>query len=131
MASYKLVFLLAIAGAVTLVFNVSPSSGFGFFKSKKVSHDFILGSRLSGDRLVIQKTVYRTAKKWKSITLKESFNATKHVRITQVAAFDQKRNGKAAVVKLVKGGPGKQNVTLKFKSHRGYGIYYIVRVYGR
>ncbi|XP_033212310.1 probable salivary secreted peptide [Belonocnema kinseyi] len=131
MASYKLVFILAIAGAVTLVLNVSPSSGFGLFKSKKVSGDFILGSRLSGDRLILQKTIYRTGKSFKSISLRASFNASKNVRITQVAAYDQKRNGKAASVKLVKGGPGKQNCTLKFKSRRGYGIHFIVRVYGR
>ncbi|XP_033212307.1 probable salivary secreted peptide [Belonocnema kinseyi] len=131
MASYKLVFLLAMAGAITLVFDVLPSSGFEFFKTKKVSSDFILGSRLSGDRLILQKTIYRTAKSWKSISLRVSFNASKHVRITQVVAYDQKRNGKAAVVKLFKGGPGKQNITLKFKSRRGHGINYIVKVYGR
>ena len=132
MESCKMLFVLAFVMAITLAMNVAPSSGLGANLAKNISHDFILGSRVSGDRLVLQKTINKPSKTFQIVTHQETFNTTStHYKITQVAAYDQKTNGNGAFVTLIKGGPGYQNVTLRFKSQRSHGINFIVRLYQR
>ena len=119
--------------ALTLVLNVAPSSGYGYDnRAQNISHDAIFGRRISGDRLVLQKTINKSAKKFQIVTHRETFNTTtRYYKITQVAAYDQKTNGTGAYVSLIKGGPGFQNVTLSFVSQKSEGINFIVRMYER
>lgn len=99
--------------------------------SSSKSHHLVAGSRLPGDRLTLQQSVVKTSS-WGSITsVQKTFNVSRYEKITQVLACDQKNNGNGAYPSIISGGPGGNNVTLKFKSQRGHGINFIVTLYSR
>ncbi|XP_043483907.1 probable salivary secreted peptide [Leptopilina heterotoma] len=95
------------------------------------SHNFIVGSRLTGDRLVLRQNIQKNSSWMRIVTLEKTFNTTQYQRITQVAAYDQKSNGNGAYASLLNGGPGSDRATLRFKSQRGHGINFIVELYAR
>ena len=130
MASHKFLFVVALV-LVVLVINSE-----GFWKRQprhkrdKANH-FILGSRITGDRRILQRTVYKPSKPGRIIVYQQSFNSTKGIKLTQVVVLDKKSKGNGASVSLVRDGPGHQNVTLKFTSKKGHGIHCTVTLYGR
>lgn len=95
------------------------------------SHNLIVGSRLPGDRLIWGESVMKASKWLQIVTLEKNFNATKYERITQIRAMDRRTDGNGAFAKVIKGGVGYNNVTLRFKSQRGYEINFWVEVYAR
>lgn len=130
MAYEKIIFVLLFATAIVLITNVSPITGRSYYnRGKNISHNFIIGTRRPGDRLVIQKNLTVPAKTFQVVTQRATFIVQNHKNITQLAAYDQKTDGTGAYVTLEKGGVGKTNVTLRFKSQRGHGIHFLVQVY--
>lgn len=95
------------------------------------SHHLVVGSRLPGDQLILTENIVKNSKWLQIVTVEKTFTAPKYQIITQVSALDQKTNGNGAHASLLKGGPGHNNVTLKFKSQRGHGINFKVQIYAR
>ncbi|XP_012280800.1 probable salivary secreted peptide [Orussus abietinus] len=131
----KYLFGFLFVAAVAIAANAVPSAYVAPLAAAPVkanlSHNLILGSRLPGDRLIIRENIIKPSKWLQVITVERTYNASKYERITQVKALDQKTNGNGAYATLKYGGPGNQNVTLKFKSQRGHGINFVVEIYAR
>ncbi|XP_066589766.1 probable salivary secreted peptide [Prorops nasuta] len=132
MAAQKIFVLLALLVAVTAASSLYPNGHPEQFASaNNKSHHLTVGYRAPGDRLVLRQSVQKNSSWMQVISVTKTFNASRYDRITQVNAFDQKVNGKGAYPSLLQGGPGYNNVTLKFKSQRGHGINFIVELYAR
>ncbi|XP_076175909.1 putative salivary secreted peptide [Ptiloglossa arizonensis] len=132
MSAQKAIICLAIVAIAVLATEADPAAQYGYVsKGANKSHDLIVGSRLPGDRLVLRQSVVKNSSWMKVIVVEKTFNVSRFDRITTVAARDQKTNGNGAYPSLIKGGPGYNNVTLKFKSQRGHGINFIVELFAR
>ncbi|XP_043461989.1 probable salivary secreted peptide [Leptopilina heterotoma] len=132
MAYEKIIFVLLFATALILVANVSPTTGYNNYnRGKNISHNFIIGSRRPGDRLVMQQNITASASTFKIVTRRVQFLLQAGKNITQLAALDQKIDGTGAYVTLESGGVGKRNATLRFKSQRSHGIHFIVKIFAR
>ena len=133
MSAPKLLFYLAIATIAVLFIQVdsSPQAIYWGQNSTNKSHNLILGYRLPGDRLVLRQSVVKTSSWMKVVVVEQSFNTSRFDRITLLQALDQKTNGNGADASILKGGPGYNNVTIRFKSQRGHGINFIVELYAR
>ncbi|XP_076277362.1 putative salivary secreted peptide [Lasioglossum baleicum] len=137
MSAQKLLVCLAIALIAVIATEVASISSYDNIdnyasnRSNK-SHHLIVGSRVPGDRLVLRQSVIEKSSWMQVISITRRFNTTRTwEKITQVRALDQKTNGNGAYASLLSGGPGFNNVTLKFKSQRGHGINFIVELYAR
>lgn len=128
----KCLVLSAFAVALAVVCALAPTGVNAVdAKAPNKSHHLIVGSRLPGDRLVLSENIIKNSKWLQVVTAEKTFRAPRYQIITQVSALDQKTNGKGAFASLIKGGPGHNNVTLKFKSQRGHGINFRVQIYAR
>ncbi|XP_011308427.1 probable salivary secreted peptide [Fopius arisanus] len=129
----KCAFLWALVVAIAIT-TYSPSHAYRYnyaTNSTNKSHNLIVGSRLPGDRITYQENIVKSSKLWQITTVEKTFYAAKNERITQVYALDQKTNGNGAYARITKGGPGLNNVTIKFKSQRNHGINFLVQIYSR
>ncbi|OAD58688.1 putative salivary secreted peptide [Eufriesea mexicana] len=127
--------LLYLAIAAIFVFNAQVSSvpqvGPYAANNSNKSHDLIVGFRMPGDRLVLRQSVVKKSAFWQIVSDEMTFNTSRWERITMVRILDQKTDGTGAYASLLRGGPGYQNVTLRFKSQRNHGIHFIVELYSR
>nr|XP_003701609.1 PREDICTED: probable salivary secreted peptide [Megachile rotundata] len=133
MSTNKLIFYLAVVAITVTVTQVTSSPQVGHFAANNTnkSHHLIVGYRMAGDRLVLRQNVIKNSSWMQIVTEEKTFNVSRWDRITQVQALDQKTNGNGAYASLLKGGPGSNNVTLRFKSQRGHGINFVVELYAR
>ncbi|KAK0085230.1 hypothetical protein PV325_005565 [Microctonus aethiopoides] len=118
--------------AVTLS-NSSPKPFFHLHHSSHAnkSHDLIVGSRSSGDRLALEQNIIKSRNWLKENVIKQSFNISKSQTITQIQALDQDTHGHGAYVSLSKGGPGYNSVSLKFKSQRDHDINFKIVIFAK
>lgn len=100
-------------------------------EAENKTHNLRVGSRTPGDELLFQKNIVKESKWLRKVIVEETFNMPTYSIITLVEALDQKTNGNGAYASLTNGGPGSQNVKLRFKSQRGHGINFVVKIYGR
>ncbi|KAL6425367.1 hypothetical protein ACFW04_009513 [Cataglyphis niger] len=105
MSAQKFVFSLAFTIAVLLAVNTVPANGAIEQQAANKSNHLIVGSRVPGDRLVLRQNVFKNS------------------------SWMKKTNGNGATASLLKGGPGFNNVTLRFKSQRGHSINHVVELY--
>ncbi|XP_031834359.1 putative salivary secreted peptide [Nomia melanderi] len=133
MSAQKLVICLVIAviAVITSEVNSTPALNPYASNSSNKSHNLIVGYRMPGDRLVLRQNIIKKSAWMQIVTEQKTFNVSKWERITLVNALDQKTNGNGAYASLLQGGPGYNNVTLRFKSQRGHGINFIVELYSR
>ena len=129
----KVIVFLAIVVVAAVFTQVSsvPQVGLYAANNSNKSHNLIVGYRMPGDRLVLRSRVVKNSAWMQIVTEQKTFNASRWDRITLVQALDQKTNGNGAYASILSGGPGHQNVTLRFKSQRSHGIDFIVELYAR
>lgn len=128
----KVIVILAIVAVAAIFTEVSSVPQVGLYaNNSNKSHNLIIGYRMPGDRLVLTSRVVKNSAWLQIVTEQKTFNASRWDRITLVQALDQKTNGNGAYASLLNGGPGHQNVTLRFKSQRSHGIDFIVQLYAR
>ncbi|KAL2714094.1 hypothetical protein V1478_016651 [Vespula squamosa] len=125
----KLMIIMAVIVAAATAVEYVPRAHLEEYAPK--SHNLTIGYRIPGDRLVLRQNVSKKSSWMKVVTSENTFNISKYDRITMIGAYDQKTDGTGAYPSLVKGGPGYNNVTLRFKSQRNHGINFVVEVYGR
>lgn len=125
--------LLTLVAAIGIATYAPPAKYLDHYAANTTnkSHHLIAGSRLPGDRLYYQEYIVKSSSWLQIVSVEKSFNVSKNLRITQLQALDQKTNGNGAYAKIVKGGPGTSNVTIKFKSQRSHGINFLVLLYAR
>ncbi|XP_011686767.1 PREDICTED: probable salivary secreted peptide [Wasmannia auropunctata] len=128
MTAYKYIIGLTVLLAVLLTVNSVPANGALDTYANK-SHDFVVGSRKLGDRVVFKENIIKDSSWQRFVTVEKTFNALWYDRITMIQAFDQETDGNGAYASILSGGPGHRNVTMKFQSQRSYGINFIVQVY--
>lgn len=121
---------LAISLLIAAQVNSAPQSNL-YGSNNNKSHDLVIGYRMPGDRLILRQSIIKNSSWGRIVTDERTFNTTRFERITQVRALDQKTNGNGAYASILFGGPGWNNVTIRFKSQRGHGINFIVEVYSR
>ncbi|XP_024874518.1 probable salivary secreted peptide [Temnothorax curvispinosus] len=132
MSAYKYIAGLAFLVTVLLTINTVPANGsIDSYAPANKSHHLIVGYRMPGDRLVLKDRIIKNSSWMKVVTVEKTFNVSRWERITMVEALDQKTNGNGAHATVLKGGPGHNNVTLKFKSQRGHSINFVVQLYAR
>lgn len=132
MSSYKYILGLAILVAALYAVNSIPASGvYTPYAAANKSHNLIVGGRLPGDRLVLRESVVKNSSWMKIQIVENTFNISRWERITMVEALDQKTNGNGAYASIRNGGPGHNNVTMRFKSQRGHSVNFIVQIYAR
>ncbi|XP_054006685.1 probable salivary secreted peptide [Hylaeus anthracinus] len=131
MSYQKVAVYLAIVVIAVLATNVNSSYQEAYARNNtSLPHHLILGKRLPGDRLFLSQTIIKNSTWWNDVET-WNFSIGRYSRITMVRALDQMINGNGANATLVRGGLGFNNVTLMFKSQKGYGINFIVELYGR
>ncbi|KAK0168624.1 hypothetical protein PV327_002402 [Microctonus hyperodae] len=118
--------------AVTLS-NSSPKGWFHLHHSTHTnkSHDLIVGSRTSDDSMALEQNIIKSGNWLKKNVIKQSFNISESQIITQIKALDQDVHGHGAHVSLIEGGPGYNNVSLKFKSQRDHGINFKIVIFAK
>ncbi|XP_015122387.1 probable salivary secreted peptide [Diachasma alloeum] len=120
-----------LAAVVFVTYAPPQAYAYGYAAAPNKSHNMIAGSRIPGDRLVHREYVIKSSSLWQITSIQKIFRAPKFERITQVVALDLSANGTGAYASIVKGGPGMNNVTMKFKSQRNHGIKFQVEIYSR
>ncbi|XP_011686768.1 PREDICTED: probable salivary secreted peptide [Wasmannia auropunctata] len=130
MTAYKYIIGLTVLLAVLLTVNSVPANGALDTYADK-SHHLVVGSRMPGDRVVLRENIVKDSSWLRVVTVEKTLYAAANERITMVEALDQKTNGNGAYASILNGGPGHNNVTMKFKSQRGHGINFIVQLYAR
>lgn len=95
------------------------------------SHHLIVGSRIPGDSDMTRDYIYIVPELMKIITFEKNITLYNNYKITKIAAYDQKRDGTGAYAFIISGGLGFQYVVLKFISQRGFGIDFVVELFGR
>ncbi|XP_011686770.1 PREDICTED: probable salivary secreted peptide [Wasmannia auropunctata] len=130
MTAYKYIIGLTVLLAVLLTVNSVPANGALDTYADK-SHYLVVGSRVPGDRVVLRENIIKDFSWLRVVTVEKTFYAAAYERITMVEALGQKTNGNGAYVSILNGGPGHNNVTMKFKSQRSHGINFVVQVYAR
>nr|XP_031834596.1 probable salivary secreted peptide [Nomia melanderi] len=134
MSAQTFMICLVIAAIAVITSEVSSTPALNPYasNSSNKSHNLIVGYRMPGDRLVRRDSIQHKPSSWMQVTVKQkTFNVSKWERITLVKALDQNTDGNGGYVNLTQGGPGYNNVTLKFRTQRGGGINFIVEVYAR
>ena len=132
MASYKVIFALILI--IKLVINVVPSSAVRNAPLRGMNPsepEIIFGSRIPGDRLLINKFIYVPARACFTVQDEERIVTPNGELITQIELISQKVSGPEARVQLINNGPGHTNAILKFCSKWNHGIHFILRVFGR
>lgn len=116
--------------AVTVVFTISDSHR-NKVKRSDYSHDLIVGTRQPDDVKLLSKLVFKKPQTIdRKIIFTKRFFANRH-RITQLRVLDQKNDGTAAFVSLIRGGLNHNNATLRFIGQRGSEINFRVEIYGK
>ncbi|XP_012535215.1 probable salivary secreted peptide [Monomorium pharaonis] len=133
MSAYKYIIALAVLVAALLTVSTVPSANgaVASYAPANKSNHLIVGYRMPGDRLVLRQSIYKKAEWMKVQVVEKNFNVSRWERITLIQALDQQTNGTGAFPSIVRGGVGYNNVTLKFKSQRGYAINFVVQLYSR
>ncbi|XP_012535205.2 probable salivary secreted peptide [Monomorium pharaonis] len=126
--SHKYIISLAVLVITLLTISTEPTNG---AVASYESHNLIIGTRMPGDKLVLQENVVKNSGWLKVQVVEKTFTAPKGERITVVEALDQKTNGKGAYASVLNGGPGQNFVTMKFKSQRGHSIKFVLKLYAR
>ncbi|KAK0085231.1 hypothetical protein PV325_005566 [Microctonus aethiopoides] len=129
----KFVLLAVILATLAIASSLYPPSAYiqQYAVAPNKSHHLIAGSRLPGDRLLLQQYIVKSSSWMQITTVEKSFNVSRYEKITQIQALDQKSDGTGAYPSIVRGGPGTSNVTMKFKSQRSKGINFVVLIYAR
>ncbi|XP_057323421.1 probable salivary secreted peptide [Microplitis mediator] len=124
---------LGLVAAIAVAAYAPPRTYVDYYVANGTnkSHHLIAGSRLPGDRLFFQEYIVKASSWLQVVSLEKTFSVGNFNRITQLQALDQKTNGNGAYAKIVKGGPGTSNVTIKFKSQRSHGINFRVLLFAR
>ena len=117
--------ILCLVFVIALAFNATPSLSF-----PSRSHIQSFGERVYGDRFIMLQTVFVPFKRAWYRTREVTYHAPPHTIITQIVVEDQLINGLGGKCKIVEGGPGHENVTMKFRSQMNQEIYSIVQFYG-
>ena len=125
MASYTMIFALIFTIKLVLAVREAPLGVVG-----PNPHNLYLGSRVHGDRLLLQKFIYIPARPFLSFKQVKTIQTPFHEKITRVELEDLKIDGFGARVKLVNNGPGFRDVTVKFYSQWNHGVHFSVRLYG-
>ncbi|KAL2743330.1 hypothetical protein V1477_008819 [Vespula maculifrons] len=123
-----MILVIVVVAAVTAVEYV-PRAHLEEYAGK--SHNLTIGYRKPGDRLILQQNVVKKSAWMRIVSTTMTFNIPKFKQLTMVSAHDRKNDGTGAYCKLVRGGPGYGNVTLKFESQRSHGINFTVYLYAR
>lgn len=135
MSQAKNVVLIVCSLAIAAFFISAPtdaqSDHLRFARAANKSHNLILGARQYNDRLVYQENIYKKSGFISSQEVTKTFNVSRYETITRVEALDQKVDGTGAYAKLIRGGPGYNNVTLKFKSQFRHSINFVVRIFAK
>lgn len=95
------------------------------------NNTLVVGFKRQSDILLEQKRISEPAKRNRALNFEKNFRVGPRHSITLVVAEDQSTNGTASEAKIVKGGPGSNNVTLKFTSQKGRGVDFLVTLYGK
>lgn len=95
------------------------------------NNTLVVGFKQGSDILLEQKRISEPAKRNKVLNFNRNFKVRPRHSITLVVAVDQFRNGTGSDAKIVRGGPGLNNVTLKFTSQKSQGVDFIVTLYGK
>lgn len=130
MSVSKYIISLAVLVLALLTITTVPANGAVDYYAP-ANRSLIIGYRMPGDRLVYRESISKNAGWMKIQIIEKTFNVSRYERITMIQSLDQNRNGTGANVNVLKGGPGYNNVTLRFKSQRGYPISHIVQLYAR
>ncbi|XP_053981218.1 probable salivary secreted peptide [Hylaeus anthracinus] len=132
MSAQKVMVYLAIVVIAMCATEVNSTFPWGSSNNAaNKSHNFVVGYRMAGDRLILRQNVIKNSSWMRIVVEEKTFNTSLYDRITVVQAMDQKTNGNGAYASLTAGGPGQNFVTLRFKSQRGHGINFVVEVYAR
>ncbi|XP_031780578.1 probable salivary secreted peptide [Nasonia vitripennis] len=99
--------------------------------TEKLPNSLIVGDREPGDHLMQREFVMKGYKWLRSVKLTKTFTGSVHSKITQVQLLDQNEKGNGATAAILSGGPGDNFVTVQFKSVRGHGVNYVVKLYGK
>ena len=133
MSAPKLLFYLTIVTVTVLSAQVdsSPQETYLSKSNNDNSHNLVVGYRLPGDKLVLSQNVIKNSSWMRVVVVEQTFSLSEFDRITLLQALDQKTNGNGAYASILGGGPGSNNVTMRFKSQRGHGINFVVELYSR
>lgn len=95
-------------------------------------NNLIVGERAKNDHLDYQENISVGASLiGKKVVVEKTFNVTKGHVITQIRALDQATDGTGATSVITAGGPERNSVTLRFKSQRFHGVYFVVQLYAK
>ncbi|XP_011161050.2 probable salivary secreted peptide [Solenopsis invicta] len=137
MSAHKYIIGLIVLIAGLLTVNSIPTNGNNILEDNEgdvvpyESHNLIVGIRSPGDRLSYTENIVKDSSWLRIVTIEKTFFVPQGERITMLEALDQKTNGNGAHASILNGGPGNNNVTLKFKSQRSHGINFVVKLYSR
>uniref|UniRef100_A0A6V7IZS8 Lipoprotein n=1 Tax=Bracon brevicornis TaxID=1563983 RepID=A0A6V7IZS8_9HYME len=98
---------------------------------KDISHNVAAGKRDPDDRLTYLGLVTKLKSRNSVVSVEKTFNASKNGKITQVVARNQSLGKYGGYAKILKGGPGHQNVTLQFTSQKNHGIFFLVEIFSK
>ncbi|KAK6624759.1 hypothetical protein RUM44_011619 [Polyplax serrata] len=96
--------------------------------------DFVFGARQEGDDLLLRTKIYKETSFWKNELTKDlTFpppGSNLKINVTQVLAQDRGVNKTGGFIKIVQGGVGTGNVTLRFSSLKKNPINFQLEIYG-
>lgn len=127
----------AILALVAVATAWTADSSFGSALEEKVaarieSNNLIVGKRQYNDKLIYQENINKKASIiGMKIILEKVINVPRDYVITEVRALDMMTDGTGAFVVVTGGGPGQESISLRFKSQRFHGIYFVVQVYAK
>ncbi|KAL7295765.1 hypothetical protein TKK_0010816 [Trichogramma kaykai] len=100
-------------------------------KPPSISHNLIVGERSEGDVLAISENVDHPAIVGGSLNFSRPFKVGEGYVITKIEALDSKTDGTGAYPRVQSGGLKQNSIDLRFKSKRGQGVYFTVRIYAK
>lgn len=128
--SFLILALIAVVAASTSVDSKATSEENVAIRVE--SNNLIVGKREYNDKLVYQENINKKPNIVGKKTIHEEvINVPRGYVITEVRALDMITDGTGAFVIVSGGGPGQESVSLRFKSQRFHGIYFIVQVYAK
>ncbi|KAJ8668276.1 hypothetical protein QAD02_009939 [Eretmocerus hayati] len=98
-------------------------------KLPQESHDLVIGQRQEGDQFMYQTDVIKPWKSFRVVVVEETFSVDERDNITLVRVLDKFTDGHGANPELIGGGPGFNNVAIRFTSQSWYGIDFLVEIY--
>ncbi|KAG5311102.1 PREDICTED: probable salivary secreted peptide [Acromyrmex echinatior] len=133
MSAFKYIIGLAVLVTALLTITTVPSANgaISSYADNNKSHHLFVGYRMPGDRLVLRENIVKNSSWMKIQIVEKTFNISRNERITYIEALDQKTNGNGAHCSILNGGPGHNNVTLRWKSLRGHSVNFTLGIYGR